>query len=403
MKLYYFDGPGRAEAIRLLLFHANVQYEDIRFTKEDWPKHKLDFELHQLPVLEVKGKKMSQSIAILEYLGIKYRYTPSAFQKTYEVMFIINTAEDLYIKAYVATSPNSPLTPKEKEEAYKRLMTVEGPLSMSVLENRIKKNVTQDFIVGKKYTIADFFLQGLYQNIMQNPEWKKLFADRIMTKYPTLFNYAVKRERDFVPFYKRCQTKLYYFDMPGRAEMIRLMLKHMKMPFQDIRIKMEDWQKEKESDKFELKQVPVVICEPCGVVLPQSDAIMHRIGTRYGYLSKFNAEKRYNVIWWCNTIKDIIDGCARQFMPMAEETKLKLRTSLFDQTVPIYLIAMENRLKLNKTQNFLVGKRYTIADFYLLGFWRGFVANPMFPEFKKLVDKHPLLINYFELHNKEFN
>ncbi len=402
MKLYYFDEPGRGEAIRLLLFHAGVRFEDIRIKAADWPKRKVEFELQQLPVLEVKGQRMSQSYAILEYLGVRFRYTPSAYVKMYDVMYAMNTGEDLFVRAYRATSSASPLSPKEKEEAMKQLLKVDGPIFLGALENRLKKNVTQDFIAGKKYTIGDFYLQGLYQNILQNPEWNKLFAERIKTKYPTLWAYAEKRSRDFIPYYMKCQTKLYYFDIPGRAEMIRLMLKHMGRPFEDVRIKMEDWPKEKASGKFELQQLPVVVCEPCGVVLPQTDAIMHRIGTRYGYLPKFNAEKRYNVLWWCSTVKDMMEGCATLFTPMAETTKLTMRTQLFEKTVPVCFQAMEARLMHNKSQNFLVGKNYTIADFYLLGFWRGFVINPMFPEFKLVVDKHPTLAAYFELRNKEF-
>lgn len=39
-KLYYFNGRGRAELARLIFAVSGVDYEDIRFSKEDWPKHK---------------------------------------------------------------------------------------------------------------------------------------------------------------------------------------------------------------------------------------------------------------------------------------------------------------------------------------------------------------------------
>ena len=45
MKLYYFDVYGRAEAIRMLLNHAKVEFEDVRFQKEEWPKMKAELDL----------------------------------------------------------------------------------------------------------------------------------------------------------------------------------------------------------------------------------------------------------------------------------------------------------------------------------------------------------------------
>lgn len=35
-KLYYFNARGRAEKIRIILAQADVKYEDIRFTQEEW-------------------------------------------------------------------------------------------------------------------------------------------------------------------------------------------------------------------------------------------------------------------------------------------------------------------------------------------------------------------------------
>ena len=39
-KLYYFDARGRGEIIRLSFVAANVEYEDIRLTREEWVKEK---------------------------------------------------------------------------------------------------------------------------------------------------------------------------------------------------------------------------------------------------------------------------------------------------------------------------------------------------------------------------
>jgi len=40
-KLCYFIGRGLAEMARLLFAEAGVDYEDCRFIRDDWPKHKL--------------------------------------------------------------------------------------------------------------------------------------------------------------------------------------------------------------------------------------------------------------------------------------------------------------------------------------------------------------------------
>lgn len=39
-KLYYFNIRGLGEPIRYLLKYGKVDFEDIRFEREDWPKHK---------------------------------------------------------------------------------------------------------------------------------------------------------------------------------------------------------------------------------------------------------------------------------------------------------------------------------------------------------------------------
>jgi glutathione S-transferase len=50
--------------------------------------------------------------------------------------------------------------------------------------------------------------------------------------------------------------KLWYFDMYGRAEPIRLMLTYLEAPFEDIRLSREEFGKLKAEGFFEFGQVP---------------------------------------------------------------------------------------------------------------------------------------------------
>ena len=75
-KLYYFDIPGKGEAIRLACAHSGFALEDIRITRDQFIALKESGKLPfgQVPLLELPtGECLSQSAAIMRYIG-KYLF-----------------------------------------------------------------------------------------------------------------------------------------------------------------------------------------------------------------------------------------------------------------------------------------------------------------------------------------
>ncbi|CAF0935377.1 unnamed protein product [Rotaria sordida] len=72
-KLYYFNGGGRAEVSRLIFAAAGQKYEDIRYERNEWSSHKSEMPLGQMPVLEVDGTKLPQSLSIARFLAKQFQ------------------------------------------------------------------------------------------------------------------------------------------------------------------------------------------------------------------------------------------------------------------------------------------------------------------------------------------
>ena len=69
-KLTYFDfDGGRGEPIRLAFHIGGIEFEDVRLKGADFGKARETFRFRALPVLEIDGQQITQSNAIVRYVG----------------------------------------------------------------------------------------------------------------------------------------------------------------------------------------------------------------------------------------------------------------------------------------------------------------------------------------------
>jgi glutathione S-transferase len=96
-KVIYFDGYGRAEAIRILLTHAKVDFEDVRIGWADWAtkKAELNLEFGQVPAVELDGKLYTQTSAIIRALGKLHGYYPEDPLTAWKVDSLCDSFDDL--------------------------------------------------------------------------------------------------------------------------------------------------------------------------------------------------------------------------------------------------------------------------------------------------------------------
>ena len=120
MKLYYLNIYGRGEPIRMMLWKAGVQYEDIRINPgPDWQKFKKSGILpnEQVPMLELQdGTKMTQHHAIMHYLAMQLGFNASNHLDLYTGEHIYSRfLEDFSMKYLFRARSMSDDDPKKKE------------------------------------------------------------------------------------------------------------------------------------------------------------------------------------------------------------------------------------------------------------------------------------------------
>eukprot|EP00344_Euplotes_crassus_P001023 CAMPEP_0197004426 /NCGR_PEP_ID=MMETSP1380-20130617/22607_1 /TAXON_ID=5936 /ORGANISM="Euplotes crassus, Strain CT5" /LENGTH=207 /DNA_ID=CAMNT_0042423205 /DNA_START=9 /DNA_END=632 /DNA_ORIENTATION=- len=194
--------------------------------------------------------------------------------------------------------------------------------------------------------------------------------------------------------------KLHYFNLYGRAEVIRLILHHTGTDYEDIRYEFEEWPEKKEDKKtFPFGFVPVL--EKDGKSYSHSGAIIKMLGAEHG-LYPTTPEGIYHVEAGTESIRDIMLELAKLKDLEPEEQKEQLGKLVPGKVTTIFS-ALETMLSENSSTDYWYDGKLSVADFGFACFYAGIIAKgPASPALKPALDGYPTLKKYFEDKFEEF-
>lgn len=198
-KFFYFDGRGRGEISRLILAAAEQKFDDIRYTEGEWPLHKSEMPLGQMPVLEVDGFKLPQSMTIARFLARQFNLAGKDNLEQAKIDAINDTAIDLLNKVGpIIWYQEDP----EKSSSLKKFFAEELPKHLQNLE-KLAKNFSNGslFFVNNQLTWADLCVYDVLENVVDVDEkvldqypWLKSNREAVAV-HPPISNYLKSRPK----------------------------------------------------------------------------------------------------------------------------------------------------------------------------------------------------------------
>ena len=177
--------------------------------------------------------------------------------------------------------------------------------------------------------------------------------------------------------------KLYYFESYGRAEIIRFLAAHAKLPLEDVYVKKDEtFAALKESGKLEFGQVPMLETAD-GKHLIQSWSVLRYLGRQHGYYPD-DAEVAYKIDSTIDAVEDFLQSNNKWRFEADETRKAAAKETFLKTFLPKWIDAIEKRIASNSTQKFIVGDKITIADFALAAVTFNILLNELNPVFAEI-------------------
>ncbi|XP_060071065.1 glutathione S-transferase-like [Ylistrum balloti] len=184
-KLTYFPSRARGELIRLIFTIVGQTYKNDIIAMADWPLFKRKMPTGQLPVLEVDGKQLSQSLAIARYLAREFDLAGHSSLEQCLVDQVVDTAADAFTEYYEYFKLQRKTKIKGKKvELQKTFVNETVPRFARIFNNFMESNGGENmYFVGTQMTIADLACYDIFTSfLLLNPnalqDFPKLKANR---------------------------------------------------------------------------------------------------------------------------------------------------------------------------------------------------------------------------------
>ncbi|KAM5255977.1 hematopoietic prostaglandin D synthase [Ctenodactylus gundi] len=148
-RLLYFNLRGRAEIIRYIFAYLGLEYEDHRIAAADWPRIKPTLPFGKIPVLEMDGLTLHQSLAIARYLVRDTDLAGGTAVGRCQVDAIVDTLDD-----FMSRFPWAEKNQEVKDRVFHELLTGDAPALLHDLDAFLGD---REWLVGNSVTWADLY------------------------------------------------------------------------------------------------------------------------------------------------------------------------------------------------------------------------------------------------------
>ena len=201
--LHYFGVNGRAIVPRAILSYAKADWTNDAIKKEDWPKIKKSglCEFEQVPILEVDGKKYSQSNAINLYLAETFNLMGKNAEENYQITSLLMTFDD-FMPPFFAWMFCQDET--KKPELLNKALE-KARFFLGKIEERYVALGKGKYFLGDKFTLADIYIATAFPAVFDGLQLKECPCKEVAPNLAELIKRT--KENELKEFYEKYYVK----------------------------------------------------------------------------------------------------------------------------------------------------------------------------------------------------